>query len=120
MMDIILDRFAADDGLGIIFAADPHLCDWDDNEEIATALAKKMEIEQPLPPFFEFPNGTMFWARAVALKPLFDLRLGWDEYPDEPAPYDGTILHALERLLPFAVRRESYRFASTHVPGITW
>jgi lipopolysaccharide biosynthesis protein len=49
-------------------------------------------------------------ARAAALKPLFDLRLGWDEYPDEPAPYDGTILHALERLLPFAARRAGYGF----------
>jgi glycosyltransferase involved in cell wall biosynthesis len=119
MMDIILDRFAADDSLGIIFPADPHLFDWEDNGEIATTLAKKMAIEQPLPPFFEFPNGTMFWARAAALKPLFDLRLGWDEYPDEPAPYDGTILHALERLLPFAARRAGYGFATTQVPGVT-
>jgi glycosyltransferase involved in cell wall biosynthesis len=120
MMDIILDRFAADDSLGIVFPADPHLPDWDDNEEIAKALAKRMGIEQPLPPFFEFPNGTMFWARAAALKPLLDLRLGCDEYPDEPAPYDGTILHALERLPPFAARRAGYGFASAHVPGITW
>jgi glycosyltransferase involved in cell wall biosynthesis len=120
MMDMILERFAANDKLGLVFAADPHLCDWDGNYQMATELATRMGISEPLPPFFDFPIGTMFWARRQALKPLFDLKLGWDDYPEEPVPGDGTILHALERLLPFAARQAGYRFATTHVPGITW
>jgi lipopolysaccharide biosynthesis protein len=54
------------------------------------------------------------------LKPLFDLRLGWEDYPREPAANDGTILNAIERLLPFVVRHAGYRFATTHVSGVTW
>jgi lipopolysaccharide biosynthesis protein len=118
MVDIIVAQFAADNGLGLIFAEDPYLSDWDDNLDIAEALAQKIGIKTPLHPFFEFPNGTMFWSRPAALKHLFNLRLGWDDYPEEPLPYDGTILHAIERLLPLVVRHAGYRFATTHIPGV--
>jgi glycosyltransferase involved in cell wall biosynthesis len=119
MMDTIIARFAGDETLGLVFPEDPHLVDWGNNLDIANDLAGRMEIDEPLPPFFDFPVGGMFWARAAALKPLFDLRLRWDDYPEEPIPNDRTILHALERLLPFAARRAGYRFATTHVPGVT-
>jgi len=72
-----------------------------------------------LPPFFDFPTGTMFWPRSDALRPLVALGLDWHDYPDEPVPKDGTILHAIERLLPFASRRAGYGYATTHVPGLT-
>jgi glycosyltransferase involved in cell wall biosynthesis len=120
MMDIIIERFAADGSTGIIFPNDSHLCDWDQNRDIAEGLARRMGIKVPLPPFFEFPIGTMFWARVDALRPLFELKISRDEYPEEPAPSDGTILHALERLLPFVAQHAGYRFAVTHVPGVTW
>jgi glycosyltransferase involved in cell wall biosynthesis len=120
MMDVILERFCADRELGIVFAEDPHLSDWDGNLELAAGLAERMGFTEPLPPFFEFPGGTMFWARADALRPLFDLELEWENYPQEPLPTDGTILHALERLLPFVARRAGYRFATTHIPSVTW
>jgi hypothetical protein len=120
MMDVILDRFATDATLGIAFPQDPHLSDWDANLGIAESLAARMGIEEPLPPFFDFPVGTMFWARTEALKPLLALSLDWNDYPEEPLPIDGTVLHAIERLLPFAARHVGYRYATTHVPGVTW
>ena len=120
MLDVIVDRFATDESLGLVFAADPHQSDWDANLALATALAERMGIEGALPPFFDFPVGTMFWARPRALRPLFDLKLGWEDYPEEPVPVDGTLLHTLERLLPFAACRAGYRFAMTWVPGVTW
>jgi lipopolysaccharide biosynthesis protein len=120
MMDIVIARLTADDKLGIVFAHDPHLLDWDSNQEIAEGLAARMGMKEPLPPFFDFPVGTMFWARTAALKPLFNLKLGWSDYPEEPLPNDGTILHALERLLPFVAQHAGYRLAVTHVPGVTW
>jgi glycosyltransferase involved in cell wall biosynthesis len=120
MMDVIVDRFAVDQHLGLVFAADPHLSDWDANLARATELAARMGIAGPLPPFFDFPIGTMFWARPEALRPLVALKLDWDDYPGEPVPIDGTILHALERLLPFAAHRAGYRCATSHVAGLTW
>ena len=119
MMDIILSRFAADDRLGIVFAEDTHFCDWDGNLDIAKDLAKRMGLKETLPPFFDFPVGTMFWARAQALRRLFELRLEWNDYAPEPLPFDGTIVHALERLLPFISSDAGFRFATTHVRGVT-
>jgi hypothetical protein len=118
MADLVLQQFDANPSLGLVFAEDPYLSDWDDNREVAAPLAARMGIDE-LPPYFEFPNGTMFWARSEALAPIVELELCWDDYPREPVATDGTVLHALERLFPFAARAAGYTFATTHVPGIT-
>jgi ubiquinone/menaquinone biosynthesis C-methylase UbiE/glycosyltransferase involved in cell wall biosynthesis len=120
MMDIILDRFASDDRMGLVFAEDTHLSDWDGNLEIAEALANRIGLTEPLPPFFDFPGGTMFWARGDALRPIFELKLDWYDYPQEPVLEDGTILHAIERMLPFAARHAGYQCSITNVAGVTW
>ena len=120
MIDIVLDRFAKEADLGLVFADDPHLSDWDFNRPIAEELARRMGRTAPLPPYFDFPIGTMFWARSSALMPLFRLGFDWDAYPVEPAPLDGTVLHAIERLLPFAAHQAGYRYATTYIPGMIW
>ena len=120
MMDIIARRFSDDKELGIVFPDDPHLSDWDYNRDIAEGLAARMGINGALPPFFNFPIGTMFWARPKALASLFSLGLQWTDYPEEPIDIDGTVLHAVERLLPFTAAHAGYRYATTHVDGITW
>lgn len=119
MADAILTAFASNSNLGLVFAEDPHVSDWDDNRQIASCLAARAGIEpSSLEPFFDFPNGTMFWARSRALAPLLGLELDWADYPEEPLPEDGTILHALERLLPFSAATMGLSFATTHVPGV--
>jgi glycosyltransferase involved in cell wall biosynthesis len=115
MMDVVLGAFAKDEDLGLVFAEDPHLLDWDDNRTLADELAQRVGFSRPLPIHFDFPMGTMFWARPPALKPFFDLGLAWDDYPEEPLPGDGTILHALERLLPFSADKAEFRYATTYV-----
>jgi glycosyltransferase involved in cell wall biosynthesis len=119
MMDTIFARFARDETLGIVFPDDPNIVSWDDNREIAERLMARMGLPVLLPTHFDFPVGMMFWARPAALKSLFDLALAWNDYPPEPVPDDGTILHAIERLLPFVVRSAGYAYATTRVPGIT-
>ena len=57
----------------------------------------------------------MFWARPAVLKPMIDLGLTWDDYPPEPLPIDGTMLHTLERLLPFCAVHTGYDYATTYV-----
>lgn len=118
MMDTILGRMADDRGIGLVFPEDPHLVGWDENRGIAESIASRMGIAVPLPDDFTFPIGTMFWARTQAMRPLWDLGIGWTDYPDEPLPIDGTILHALERLVPFSVQRAGLRIAATHIPGV--
>jgi lipopolysaccharide biosynthesis protein len=65
-----------------------------------------------------FPVGTMFWARTAALKPLIDLNLKWEDYPEEPVAIDGTILHAMERIFGILPGLAGYRTVVTRVEGI--
>jgi glycosyltransferase involved in cell wall biosynthesis len=119
MVDRIAEAFEQDSQLGLVFPDDPNLVGWDGNQDLATTLARKMGISADLPPFSDFPVGAMFWSRTDALMPLLKLKLGWNQYPAEPVPYDGTILHALERLLPFVAMHSGYRFATTCIPGLS-
>ena len=120
MMDTILDRLAMDPKTGLIFADEPHLSDWDFNRAMSEQLAQKMGFKTALPQYLDFPVGNMFWARYAAIEPLIKLGLTWSDYPPEPAPIDGTILHAIERLLPSVARHAGYRYLTTHLPGVTW
>ncbi|HEV7324038.1 MAG TPA: rhamnan synthesis F family protein [Bosea sp. (in: a-proteobacteria)] len=114
-LDALASAFDADPKLGLAFPEDPNLHSWGGSRDIAVSLAERMGISL-LPRFPEFPVGTMFAARPAALLPLRALGLGWHDYPAEPLPIDGTLLHALERLLPLAARRAGFGFAAVHHP----
>jgi hypothetical protein len=116
--DAIAAKFIQDSSLGLVFPEDPHVIGWDDNREIAEALAKRMGLRTPLADYFDFPVGTMFWARPQALAPLASLGLSWEDLPGEPLPVDGTLLHALERLVPFVVDHSGFRMFVTAIPGV--
>ena len=119
MVDIILERFAANPRLGLVFPEDPNLTGWSLDRDLAIELAARMDPTMVVPKFIDFPIGTMFWARPAALRPLFDLKLGLDDFPEEPVPIDGTMLHALERLFPVICNHAGFEFQTTHVPGVT-
>lgn len=120
MMDLVLSHFMRDEGLGLLFAEEPRLIGWDENHAIAGELATRCGLTTPLPPFFDFPVGTMFWMRSNALAPLIELKLDWSDYPEEPIAMDGTLLHAIERLVPFAARKAGFTYATLHIPGLIW
>lgn len=133
MAACILTRFAADPGLGLVHADDPHLFGWnwhepertgpderfggESNLAIARRIAPRLGLG-PLPWQIEFPAGAMFWWRPDALAPLFDLGLGWEDFPPEPLPLDGTLPHAIERLPVLLAEARGYRTAVTHIPGV--
>jgi hypothetical protein len=116
MVDIIKQAFQDDTRIGAVFPEDPMLMGWEENLEIAQRLAVRMGLRAPLPLTIDFPVGTMFWARPEALAPLLRLGLSFDEYPDEPLSYDGTLLHALERLLVPVVEDAGFQYATTYLP----
>jgi lipopolysaccharide biosynthesis protein len=96
----------ADEAIGLVFPDHPNIHGWGKNLSYAVDLAKRLGISALLPKAtFNFPVGCMFWAKTAALRPLFELGLTWDDYPLEPASYDGSLLHAIERILPFSAKR---------------
>lgn len=114
----ILDLFAKNERLGLVFADDGNNIGWSDNFEHAKALAAKFHGGLAIPARPMFPVGNMFWARAAALKPLWDLNLSAEDFPSEPVPYDGSILHAIERLSPAIVEHAGYEWATVYVDGV--
>jgi lipopolysaccharide biosynthesis protein len=117
-MDRIIQAFAADPKLGIVFPSDPYVMNWTRNRPHAEGLAARLGVG-PLPTYFDFPVGTMFWMRTQALRPFVELRLKLGDYPVEPVAQDGTILHALERLFGVVPVLQGYRAAVTATPGLT-
>jgi len=118
MLDEIVAAFASRPELGLVSPEDPHLNDWDLDRADGEALAARFGLTTPLTTHFDFPLGTMFWARSEALRPVLEAGIVWDEYPEEPLPIDGTLLHALERLVPFVVADSGRTYAKTVVPGV--
>ncbi|MFC3110338.1 rhamnan synthesis F family protein [Undibacterium arcticum] len=118
MADRILANMKGDTSIGMVFPDDPHVVGWSDNRAFADILAVRMGLEN-LPDNFVFPVGTMFWATSSALLPLMNLKLDWDDYPDEPLPYDGSSLHAIERLFSLSLSANNLRSVTTNVIGLT-
>jgi glycosyltransferase involved in cell wall biosynthesis len=117
MMDEILKALLDDPKLGLVFPSDPHLWPVGDTKALQR-LASRLSLNAAIPQQLFYPLGTMFWARTAALAPLLELGLSWEDYPPEPLPYDGTLLHAIERLVTLLVRHRGFELAATHVPGI--
>jgi lipopolysaccharide biosynthesis protein len=75
---------------------------WEPNFEICRSLAQRMGFSITPQSPLDFPTGSMFWARSAALRPLLDLNLGLDEFPEEAGQTDGTLAHAIERMYFYA------------------
>lgn len=118
MADVITSRMLSDSRMGMVFADDPHIVCWGKNRPYAEAFQARLGL-MSLPENIVFPVGTMFWARTESLRSLDALELSWSDYPDEPLPYDGSMLHALERLFPIIVQSNGYDIALTNVKNIT-
>ena len=120
MIDVALQEFEKDPLVGLIYPDDPSIFGWMGNRDIAIGLMQRMGLSHNLSlNSINFPVGTMFWARPKALKPLFDLNLDWGDYPEEPVPDDGTMLHAIERIIPLVVKEMGFREAVTYVKGVS-
>jgi len=119
MMDAILAKMASDPSIGIVYPDDPGCFGWEGNYFYGKALIERMGYKALLPDAsMNFPVGTMFWARTGALKPIIDLNLQWEEYPEEPLSIDGSMLHALERIFGILPGLAGYRTVVTRVEGI--
>ena len=118
MADIILGHMESNPKIGMVYPDDPHIIGWDQNKVYIEEYADKLGIKD-IPHYINFPVGTMFWASTKALQSIFRLNIQWNEYPTEPAPIDGTLLHGLERFFVLPVIKNGYTIANTYIKGVT-
>ena len=72
-------------------------------------------MQYKLPDSFIFPIGAMFIARCAAIQFIDNQSILNFEYPLEPVPRDGTILHAIERLMGFP--KAPFQVAAAYLEG---
>lgn len=113
----IIDTLESDNSLGLLVPPEPFHSEaiggigwtWAKNFEVTVGLAKELGIKAD---FDENKHpialGTAFWCKRDALSALFDHDFAYNDFPDEPMPIDGTVCHALERILGYAAQGAGY------------
>lgn len=118
MMDRIISHMATHPEIQITFPDDPYIEGWGENSSLAKELITE-ERFSGLPKHFDFPIGTMFWARSSYLQQFVDMEIPARFSPTEPLAIDGTVLHACERLFGALASTQPPQYALTSVQGIT-
>lgn len=80
---------------------------WLRNEAKGRELSKRLDIEFDNGMFF-YPVGSFFWVRTEAIRPLFDLKLTYEDFDEEKGQIDATMAHALERIIACLVRQRGF------------
>ncbi len=110
----VLDLFERNKKIGLVmpsvFPEIRRFTAWNLNYLVAKKIVEKSPFDLVALEKFKlkFPVGNMFWARVDAIMYPFNMDLNYTDFPKEPIPVDGTIAHALERLICFVVEQEGY------------
>ncbi len=114
----VINTFIENPRLGLLSPPEPNHGDffptigmeWGANYEVTKQLADDLGLTVPIsgdkPPIAPF--GSMFWFRPKAMKPLYDKDWEYEDFPEEPLGFDGTISHAIERIRPYIVQQSGY------------
>lgn len=115
----IFDEFDNHPQLGLLVPPEPAgmyqkawygFSSWGSSFTPTKDLARELGLNCPIsidkPPI---TLGTAFWCRYDALKKLFEKDWKYTNFPEEPLPSDGTISHAVERILGFVAQDAGYQ-----------
>ncbi len=116
VLNTVLNAFEKEPKMGLFFQEDPCLPNWGKNKEYATDLLNSLKIDRSLPEFIEYPTGNMFWVRTKALIPFFNKEWQWADFTREPVPYDGSVLHAIERIITIICEEAGYEWSTVYNP----
>lgn len=121
LMRGVMEAFVQGPTLGMLAARTfpavrKHLI-WGENYSTCRTLADRLGFNLYPDSPLDCPAGFMFWARSAALRPLLDLDLDWEDFAPEAGQKDGTLAHAVERMLFHACELSGHRWARAGVEG---
>ena len=80
--------------------------DFDNTKQLGIRLNLNVNMSEDI----QVPGcGTVFWARTEALKKLVSYEWSYEDFPEEPMPFWGTLGHAVERILPFVAEDAGFQ-----------
>ena len=93
---------------------------WGENFENCKVLAARFGVSLKANEFLDLPSGSMFWARAAALRPFFEAKLALEEFvPDSVSrKIDGTMAHAVEHLFFIAAEKAGFSWVKVAQPHL--
>lgn len=108
----ILNYFNDAPNVGLLFPKNfipiQKYLEFDVNQWNLEYLAERVGLKLGAPREIICPAGSMFWARAKALKKLYDAELMYKEFDGEAGQLDGTLAHAFERLFVYFANSDGY------------
>lgn len=113
------DAFQHDPRLGLL-APQGHLLAVDQYRGANAHALARLHTLLGLPglkPDARFSAGSMFWVRLSALRPLLDAHLAPSTFDAEQGQIDGTLAHAVERVLGSVCDAAGYRLDSIGQPA---
>lgn len=111
-VEYILEKFEKEKNIGLIFPDwHPDIpmigYSWMGNRVGGKELLNRFGIDFK-DELFIYPTGSFFWARVDAIKPLFDMKIKYKDFPAEEGQIDGTFAHVLERGISFISKKRGY------------
>lgn len=108
-----MNHFAQDESVGVYYPVTFWtMPTWTNHVLMNSGNLKAWEGElglDPLSGFISYPAGGMFWFKPAALKQLLEKDWAYSDFPEEPLPNDGTMLHGLERIVGRLAKKNGYR-----------
>jgi GT2 family glycosyltransferase/SAM-dependent methyltransferase/glycosyltransferase involved in cell wall biosynthesis len=119
-LDLVWDQFRAAPRVGLLapgghlLDAQAHMGRDNGNHPAVQRLAQRLGFDFDRTPY-RFAAGTMFWMRGDVVRELRGLGLRQDEFEDEAGQLDGTLAHAVERIMPLVARRAGLETDETRI-----
>lgn len=87
---------------------------WGANFDLARELGHRLDLKSELPNNSDlvFPVGSMFWGRSAIVQKIASLKLEPHHFPPELGQTDGTLAHAIERMVGVVCAEDNYHQVS--------